>query len=378
MEKIEAYRQKVSGGTLVDQPQIICDSGSFYGGLSYDGVFLATGYKNARVLNLKSNDLYWYFAPGANGSSQVIQTCNVSINPGFERQDEIMFLDYGCNFSSIVGKSYSLHEIIFTSTSQDSIGWYEKPSGFDNWKDVKWSNHGQFAIATAKSIENAENSSVYCIDLKNHGYLKILEGKNIQEPFLWIDPLKLSQTPDPYYNFAKYNIPGKQSQGQMPLCMKLKLFWSQFNDLQCVAVGGSPMYYGFDPSYIKTVNTLNMATIASDPLTSYTIASNYALSHIPDLKIVIIGLDAYALKFDMANPYLNGLPRTLGYMFDSDSNFWKKGLPSGIKAKIAAFDATQWPDFNSNGFVKDSNAGGGWESALGISIRVKLTNSKTQ
>jgi formylglycine-generating enzyme required for sulfatase activity len=363
-KKSKTFRQKVVGGTFVDQPKIICDSGSFHGGLSYDGDFLATGYPNAHVLNLSSNDLYNYFAAGKNGSSLPIQVCNVSINPGFERQDEIMFLDYGSPMSSIIGRKYGIHEFIFTVNSVDSICWYGVPSGYTKWDDAEWSNHCNYAVAVAKSIENAENSSVYCIDLKTHNNLKIIEGKNIREPFLWIDPLKLPQKSDPYYNFAKYNIPGKLSQGQMPLCMKLKLFWSQFVDLQCVAVGGSPMYFGLDPAFLKTVSTLNMATIASDPLTSYTIASVYALSLIPNLKVVVMGLDAYALRFDRDNPYLNGLPRTLGYRFDSENQFWKAGLPSEIKAKIAAFDTTHWPLYNFNGFPKDSVTGQGWRDTL--------------
>jgi len=46
-----------------------------------------------------------------------------------------------------------------------------------------------------------------------------------------------------------------------------------------------------------------------------------------------MGLDAYGLKFDLENPYLNGLPRTLGYQFDLENDFWKKGLPSNFRQK---------------------------------------------
>ncbi len=349
----KTYRQKISGGIFVGQPQILCDTGSFNGGLSYDGVFLATGFRKAHVLNLTSNDLYNYFETSISGTSLPSQVCNVSINPSFECQDEIMFLDYGSNTeSSIIGKPYGLHEIIFTATSIDSIRWYEKPEGFDKWNDVEWSNNPQFAVALAQTNANGEKGSIFCIDLKNKHYLKIAEGNNIREPYFWVDPLRLPPKQDPYYNFAKYNIPGKLSSGQMPLCMKLKLFWKNFNELQCVAVGGSPMYFGFDPEFVSSVKSLNMSTISSDPFTSYTIALNYACSHISNLKILIMGLDAYALKFDMDSPYLNGLPRTLGYQFDQDNAFWKTGLPSKIKDKIAAFDSAQWINFSSSGYLR--------------------------
>jgi formylglycine-generating enzyme required for sulfatase activity len=361
----KTFRQKIVDGTFVAEPEIICDTGSFNGGLSYDGVFLATGFTNAYMLNLKSNDLFDYFAPGKNGTSQFIQTCNVSINPGYESQDEIMFLDFGCNsVSSIVGKSYNQHSIIFTKTSSDSIRWYEKPAGFDRWENPEWSNNAQFAVARAQSDGEGEKSSIFCIDLASHAYLKLAEGLNIQEPFIWISPIDLPQKQDTNYNFAKYNIPGGLSVGQLPLCMKLKLFWSQYQNLECVAVGGSPMYYGLDPAKIIHVNTLNMATIASNPLTSSIIVSNYALSHISGLKIVIMGLDAYALDFNQEEPYLNGLPRTLGYMFDEANDFWKRGLPQKIQEKIAAFDSTQWLSFLPNGCEKTMSAGDGWGDTL--------------
>jgi formylglycine-generating enzyme required for sulfatase activity len=357
----KTYRQKVAGGRFVDLPKVICDTGAFNGGLSYDGVFLATGYKKAHVLNLTSNDLYNYFDSSKNGTSHSIQVCNVSMNPGFDNQDEIIFLDFGCpTISSIVGKSYGIHAIIFTATSADSIHWYEIPSGYDQWEDLEWSNHPRFAVAVAQTNADAEKSSIFCIDLQNRAYLKIAEGKNIREPFLWIDPLFLPPKPDPYYNFAKYNIPGKLSSGQIPLCMKLKLFWSQYNEIQCVAFGGSPMYYGMNPEYITRVKTLNMATIASNPYTSYLLASNYALSHVSDLKMIIMGLDAYGISSDQENPYLNGLPRTLGYQFDTENNFWKNGIPTEIRAKIALFDSTQWIDFYSNGYAKVVPQGNGW------------------
>ena len=138
----KTFRQKVVGGAFTGGAEILCDTGSFYGGLSYDGTFLATGFKKAYMLNLSANDLYWYFSPAKNGTGQAVQVCNVSITPGNDRQDEIMFLDFGSAVtSSIVGKPYGLHSVLFTSNSADSIGWYEKPAGFDRWEDAEWTNH---------------------------------------------------------------------------------------------------------------------------------------------------------------------------------------------------------------------------------------------
>ena len=144
----------------------------------------------------------------------------------------------------------------------------------------------------------------------------------------------------------------------MPLCMKLKLFWKEFQSLQCGIVGGSPTYYGLNPAYLASVKALNMATIASSAFTSYTIASQYILPQLPHLSVLIMGLDAYSMTYNQANPYLNGLPRTLGYQFDEANNFWKSGIPQGVRDKIAAFDSTQWPDYYLNGFTRQTTTGG--------------------
>ncbi|HAJ79659.1 MAG TPA: hypothetical protein DCO75_07795 [Fibrobacteres bacterium] len=358
------YMQRIVNGAFYGSPDILCDTGSFYGGLSYDGNFLATGFRNAYMLNLKSNDLFPYFTAGKNGTSGTIQVCNVTISPGYENQDEVMFLDFGSSSAStITGKAYGMHSIIFTSNTKDSTGWYDKPDGFDRWEDVEWSNHPQFAVAVAQTDADAEQGTITGIDLKNHRYCTIASGKGLRDPYLWIDPQQLSEVNDPYHNFALYDVPAQLSGGQIPICKKLKLFWKRFPDINCAVVGGSPTYYGIDPSYITSVTALNMATISAGAFTSYTIATEYVLNHITDLKVIIMGLDAYSMTYNQNDPYLNGLPRTLGYQLDVSQNFWKNGLPTSVVSKIAGFDSSQWTDFYYTGFVKGVSTTG-WGDAL--------------
>ena len=353
------FRRHIINGAFSGNAEVLCDTGSFYGGLSYDGNFLATGFRNAYMLNLKANDLYYYFAPTKNGTSGPIQVCNVSITPGYDRQDELMFLDFGCpTISSIVGKPYGLHSIIFTSTSTDSIGCYEKPEGFDRWEDAEWSNHPRFAAAVAQANAVAAQGTIMGIDLQTRAYCTIAAGADLRDPYLWIDPQYVSQKSDPFHNFAKYDVPGQLSAGQMPLCMKLKLFWSQLAELQCVIVGSSPAFYGIDPAFITVEKALNMATSASGAFTSFTLASNYVLPHASNLKILIMGLDPYSMIDNQDDPYLNGLPRTLGYQFDQANAFWKSGLPQAVREKIAAFDSSQWPGYYPTGFTKETLTGG--------------------
>jgi formylglycine-generating enzyme required for sulfatase activity len=366
----KTLRRKISQGTFSGTPETVCDTGSFHGGLSADGRFLATGYPQAFALNLKANDLYQYFLPPINGRVDTPQVCNVSISPSIVRPDEIMFLDFGYyGTSTIVGKPYGIHSIIFTCnsslTSTDAVRWYEKPMGFDSWDDVEWSNHPDFAAAVAQTNASPEESSLFIINLKTKECLKIAEGKNLHDPWFWIDPRALPQITDPYPTFAEYDVP-IASTGQEGLTEKLKLFWNQRNNMiQGAFVGSSPTYFGIDPSYISNVKALNLGAMNSSQILGLTIVNNYALPQLPNLKIIGIGLDPGQIDdFNVVNPYMTGLSRAIGYELDQTNNFWKNGLPLQIQQKIALFDSSSsWPDFFSTGFTIQK-ASNGWGPTL--------------
>ncbi len=362
----KTLRRQIVGGAFSGSPEVLCDTGSFYGGLSADGRFLATGYKNAYAFNLITNDLYWYFLPPINGLSDTVQVCNVSISPQIDRPDEIMFLDFGSNgkTSSIVGKPYGPHAIIFTCNSAlnsaDAIRWYETPTGFNQWNEVKWSNHPNFSAAIAPGTADQDETSIFALNLTTKECLSIASGKDLNDAYIWIDPIALPQQTDPYIDFACYDVP-VAAIGQLTLTEKLKIFWSERNTLQCVFVGSSPTLYGIDPSYISHVKALNMGAEASPPITSFVLAQNYALAHLSGLKIIGMGLDPGQIPgFDINNPYLTGLSRAIGYELDKNNNFWRSGLPAAVQQKIASFDSSSsWPNFYSTGFtiLKASN---GW------------------
>jgi formylglycine-generating enzyme required for sulfatase activity len=368
----KTLRRQIVGGAFSGAPEVLCDTGSFYGGLSADGRFLATGYKNAYAFNLITNDLYRYFLPPINGLTDTVQVCNVSISPQIDRPDEIMFLDFGSSGknSSIVGKPYGNHTIIFTCnsalTSASAIRWYEIPSGFSQWNEVKWSNHPNFGAAIASFSTDADSTSIVIINLTTKGCLSIASGKDLNDAYIWVDPTApaLASQPDPYIDFANYDVP-VASNGQLALTEKLKLFWNERTSLQCVFVGSSPTLYGIDPSHITTVKALNMGAYTADQMTSYTLIQNYILPQTPGLKVVAMGLDPGQIPyFNFIDPYLTGLSRAIGYEFDNNNGFWKNGLPSQIQQKIAAFDSSSsWPDFYSTGFTTQT-ASNGWEPTI--------------
>jgi hypothetical protein len=368
----KTYRWKFGSLAFSGLPDVLCDTGSFHGGLSADGRFIATGYPAAYALYRQTNDLYQYFVYPNNGrtsTDNTPQVCNVSMSPTLSRPDDIMFLDFGYSgISSIVGKSYGVHQIIFTSNPQptvtEPVKWYDiaSPSwpstqGYDEWNDPEYSNHPNFACAIGQSSSDNGKNALFIINLTTGEPLKIAEGIGIRDPNVWISPVELPQINDPYIYFGKYEFP-VASNGQAELAEKLRLFWSQRNAVECMFYGGSPTMYGIDPAYISSVKAINGATRSSGGVTSITLAYNYALTHASSLKVLAIGLDAYGMgTFDTINPYLSGLSRAVGYQLDKSNNFWRSTIPDGIKSKIAAYDSTQWPHFNAHGFTRSRDTG---------------------
>jgi len=361
--------RRVSGLSFTSIQTVLADTGSFPAGMSKNAEYLASGYPNAYLYDRKFNDLIRFFVPPFSGRDDTAQVCNVSISPGQNRPDELLFLDFGYSkTSTVVGKPYGFHSILFRQNSvmQGSgrvFQWYEVPTGFSEWDDVRWSNHPDFAIAIARNSDGA-NASVVCINLKDSTYLKIAEGEGLSAPYLWADPADISEAPDPYHSFAQYDVIVRVY-SQTVLTEKLKLFWVQHADLTLGIVGSSPTLYGVDPHAMPSFHGVNMATLMGEHLLSKIVTLNYLLPQAPRLKAVIMGLDPGFLDTDYHpdSPFLNGLSQSEGYQFDQKNNFWRNGLPTGISKKIVSFSSSEWQDFDSAGFEKQQVAGA-WGAPL--------------
>ncbi len=362
--------RKVSALSFLSNSITLADSGSFPAGMSRNAEYLASGYPNAYLYDRKFNDLIRFFIPPFSGRDDTAQVCNVSISPGQQRPDELLFLDFGYNkTSTLVGKPYGFHSILFRQNSVMQgagkvLQWYEVPKEFTEWDDVRWSNHPDFAVAIAKNSSNGALASILCINLKDSTYLEIAVGEGLSAPCLWIDPGENSEAPDPYHSFAKYDVIVR-AYTQTILTEKMKAFWANHSDITLGIVGSSPTVYGVDPKNMPSFRGINMATLMGEHLLSETLSFNYLLTQAPKLKAVIMGLDPGFLNTDYYpnSPFLNGLYESEGYQFDMKNGFWKTGIPAGVANKIAAFGASSWPDFDSTGFPKQ-NIAGSWGTPL--------------
>lgn len=369
---------RLAGPNFSGASQPIDTKGSFYGGMSKNGLYLATGYPNAYLYDVKADFLTRYFLPPYSGTNtDTIQVCNVSISPGLAHPDDLMFLDFGYPLkkSTVVGKPYGFHSIIFICNSCVQCPthvqkWYEVPTGYQEWDHVKWSNHPDFAAAIAKPTGSGSASSLYLINLKDSSYRKVADGNDLSDPYCWIDPSQVSELPDPYVNFAKYDIPMEANYGsQLQLTQKLKLFWQRRASFDVAAVGSSPTYFGVDPKAMHSFTAVNMGVFMGETDLSTILSIDYFLVQSPKFKAVIMGLDPGFLNTDYywSDPFLNGLYDSQGFQFDKSNNFWKAGVPPPVQAKIAAFGPASWPDFDSTGYPPGCTAserGTGWGDAL--------------
>jgi formylglycine-generating enzyme required for sulfatase activity len=367
-ETEKTYRQKFSAGSFSGSAEAVCDRGSFHGGMSRDGQFVATGYPQAFAYNTATSRITQYFIPPYSGRDDTAQVCNVSMTPSLDKPDEIMFLDFGYSkTSTIVGKPYGFHSIIYIANSNSKAShsirnWFEVPAGYGSWNGVQWSNHPDFAIAFAQSIDSESISSLYLIDLKNSLYLKIATGEGLSDPCLWIDPKELSEHPDPFIDFAKYNVPSN-SLSQYMLDIELKYFWAHRESIECVFVGSSQVMMNVDPALIKCLRTIQMGEPGMEFITAQLLIKNYILNLSPRLKVVGMSCDPGWIPIDYSapDPHDLGFAFSKGLAFDKAQNFWTSGVPAAIEAKISAFNATSWPELvDSSGAQNNIPVGNGW------------------
>ena len=202
--------------------------GSYHGGLSRGGLFLATTCfaPNPIIYNLQNNKEYLLHSLLCEniqtGSDTVInlQTCNCSVSSSFVFPDCMMYLDFGLpsQYTHKYLGSWDLHKRIFIAdTTGNILKYYDFPDSLlpasrNNingcyWTHCKWAvNHPYFAISgnviwrTFKQSNGTYLGTVLCediylIDLRNGAYLRLVESANnsmdsdvnLQWPSLWVD-----------------------------------------------------------------------------------------------------------------------------------------------------------------------------------------------
>jgi len=224
--------------------QTVCASGSYYGGMSYDGRYLATGWlagpgaflfdsqngsSPVRVqgLHLKSR--------ATNADTFIVNTgaCNPSVSASRRFPNCMLYFDFGSppGFTDPVAGIWGVHQVLFVSRiDQEPLKAYkvmnvttERPilakADFDSlsianakgqafnleWDNPEWSNHPYYAAAALRVFrtwndagswgETQKNERIYLINLKTGAYLPIMQSSDTSKgssidlrwPWVWVD-----------------------------------------------------------------------------------------------------------------------------------------------------------------------------------------------
>jgi len=322
----QTKRIKFSAGNCIGTPTLIETSGSYYGGLSASGNYLATGYNLLRMKNIKSGISRILFVGPNNGksASDTSQVCNVSVSPSVINDDRVLHLDFGYGqVSSLVGAAYKSHQIIFmTDFSNQVHHWYRAPENLI-WDHPRWSNNTDFAAATTQN-NRGDHQSIYCINLKDSLYFKTVAGTDLWHPSLWIDgenaPNSETFSLD---SLGQYNDPPGPEE-QLHFAYKMHLFWRNASELEIAFLGNSLIYCGVDCSKISHFKSLNMAYTNCGIATETHLVREYLIPNCPKLKMVSVCVPFYFFICPEGDgiPWSTTLATSKGYQYDLHHQFW--------------------------------------------------------
>ena len=361
----KTFKQKIKGGIPIDFPIEIIGEGSYHDGLSCDGRFALTSLPRLLARDLTIGQERLLFKPPYNGkdASGSTQTCNASISPDTGGAVRCLFLDFGYPLtSSITGCSYGIHQFLFVATLQDSITKYIRvPSGEQSWDNPKWSNRSEYGVSCVRGASDQAHG-IYLIDLENNRNEWIIEGTELQQPYLWVGAIMQNQSGFPIDSIGRYGDPLKSSY-QAQLGGKLLLFWQQCDMLEVAIIGSSQAIHGLDPLGISGLKCFNFCAAGGDLLGQKNMILNYLLPHSPRLKVICSSLDACWLNnVDGDFSWKTGAGQSVGYTYDSIHDFWKAGVPKDFINMMRAIPTPYPWDTLQLGFCP--SACNGWGDSI--------------
>ena len=334
----KTYMVKMTGATPVNFPQKISTNGSFHDGRSTDGMYIVTGYKNLRLCNLFNHTTQQLFVYPHNGkdANASAQVCNVSMSPDTASNGTSLFLDFGYReTNSITGGSYGVHACMFIANAVDSITkWYLCPAGEDSWDNPQWSNTKNFAVACARNPAGYAHA-VYVVNLHDSIYTRIIEGTELAQPCLWVNPAA-PDNPDnlDLDSLGQYNKPDITT-SMNEFALRMYGFWKKHSIMEIVFTGSSHTANSINPACFSGTPVYNMAFSGAPFYVTQNIIKNYVLNQCPSVKL--IGCDIIPGTLIQTEYYTTStlLNQSIGYIYDKNHDFWKNRLPACFTALMA-------------------------------------------
>jgi hypothetical protein len=335
--------QAWSGGKLTGSV-MNWSSGSYHDGRT--GNLLYTGYRRLRQKDIVSGTERILFTYPSNGKSvgDTSQVCNVSASP--DASGRAMFLDFGYPSSStVVGRSYGIHEIAFVSDSTGTVKrTYPAPSGERQWEHLEWSNHSRWAVSAAIDGTGAQKN-LYALDLSTGSTVKIASGEDLWQPGLWVGGARyvpssdLKIDPDSagaYLQMIDHSTPSILGDEIFrEFSKKNGTYWGQRDSVEFAMVGSSRVGCGIICSEFHAGRTFNWGMTASHLYGDIQIIRNYILPHSGKLKVVGLSfMPGWFLEEDGIDIWRQE-SNSVGYLYDQHHGFWADSVVTGFDKLIA-------------------------------------------
>ena len=298
--------------------------GAYHGGVSGTKQLAVSGARllRARVAPYGKTvangiDTVWY-----NGE----QACNVSLaNDG---SDRTVFLDFGGKTGAeFVGSSYRTHERLLVADAKGKlIQSVAAPSGY-TFDHTEWVLGGSnYVIATLANASGA-HQKIALINLSDSTVQVLVEGDELWHPCLWHSKNNYSSkdldtdSAGVYYSSSAYY-------SALELRVKMQKFWENRDSITALALGSSRTMFALHDKSIKSHNLLNMAYSAGQLTGMSYLFINYALTHLKNLKVLVLEMSPDFLWYDGFTTWINVIYNKVpGFKYDENHNFWADGLP---------------------------------------------------
>jgi uncharacterized protein (TIGR02171 family) len=351
----KTFYQRMSGGKRGGDPVELISDGSYHDGISVNGRYAVTGFKQLKRKDLIIGVDTQLFVSPENGKDREgsTQVCNVSMSPDMGGTVRCMFLDFGYpRTSGVTGSSYDVHEYLFVSDMGGVITDFIRcPAGEKSWDGVEWSNQPRFGVGCGRNSAD-QSHVVYAIDLEGKSSKQLVMGTELQQPYLWKGVILSNDS------LGRYNDP-PLLEYQAIFATKLLMFWRLFDSSEVVITGSSHAIQDIDQRKFTGLRALNMAAHGGDLLGQKNVIINYIIKHCPNIKLICSSLDLGWLYFANGDvTWSRGIGQSKGYLYDSCHLFWPEGVTRDVRNRIFQVPIPIPNDTIRNGF--DSVSSGGW------------------
>lgn len=321
-------------------PQKLFD-GSYHGGINENATLAISGARvlrariaaeNGTIYDANAKDTIWY-----NGE----QACNASlVKDGTGRT---AFLDFGGKTGrEFVGQSYSTHQRLLIADSNGNL--VQSISAWPNhtFDHTEWASNGKTSNIVATLVNSdGEHQFIALVSVKDSAVIPIVQGQEIWHPSIWLaqaapekpidhkTPAEILD-PDSAGVYFVANVPG--SELAIKWRYKMELLWKYKDHIKTIILGSSRALHGVIPTELDDKFwAVNFANSNGTLYCAKYFFDNYALTHIKNLKTVVVTLDLDIGYYTTNNSFFLAYRHVYpGFIYDENHNFWKDGVPKEL------------------------------------------------